>query len=87
MTPYEKLKARQKSALIVVCTLGLAVPFSLKVSPNNSNLFEGLSFYKGDAKLPLKIISYLFMVMLFAIPSFFIYLIILIVTTIQLLKY
>ena len=42
MTIYEELKSKQKAALIVVFTLGLAaVPIALNW---NSNIFEGTSF-------------------------------------------
>lgn len=42
MTQYEELKSKQRAALIVVLTLGLAaVPIALNW---NNNIFEGTSF-------------------------------------------
>lgn len=82
MTRYEELKSKQRVALIVVLTLGLAaVPIALNW---NSNIFEGTSFDQGALNIVCKIVSFLFLTALFAIPAFFIYLITLIVTTIQL---
>ncbi len=84
MTRYEELKSKQKAALITVLTLGLAaVPFSQNW---NSNIFEGTSFDQGALHIVCKIISFLFLTALFAIPMFFINLVILIVTSIQLSK-
>lgn len=82
MTRYEELKAKQKAALIVVFTLGLAaVPIALNW---NSNIFKGTTFDQGPMHIVFKILSFLFLTALFAIPAFFIYLITLIITTIQL---
>lgn len=82
MTRYEELKSKQKAAIIVVCTLGLAaVPVMLNW---NSNIFEGTSFDQGPLHSFFKELSFLFLTALVAIPSFIIYLIMLIVTTIQL---
>lgn len=84
MTRYEELKSKQRAALIVVLTLGLAaVPITLNWNWN-SNIFEGTSFDQGALHIVCKIVSFLFLTALFAIPAFFIYLITLIVTTIQL---
>ena len=82
MTRYEELRGKQKAALIVVLTLGLAaVPVTLNW---NNNIFEGTSFDHGAFHILCKIVSFLFLTALFAIPAFFIYLITLIVTSIQL---
>ena len=82
MTHYVELKSKQNAALIVVLTLGLAtVPIALNW---NSNIFEGTSFDQGAFHIVCKIVSFIFLTALFAIPTFFIYLITLIVTTIQL---
>lgn len=82
MTRYEELKSKQKAAIIVVCTLGLAaVPVMLNW---NSNIFEGTSFDQGPLHDFFKVLSFLLLTALVAIPSFIIYLIVLIVTTIQL---
>ena len=85
MNRYEELKAKQKAALIVVLTLGLAaVPITLNWK---SNIFEGTSFDSGPLHLILKVVSFLFLTALFAIPAFVIYFFALIITTIQLSKY
>lgn len=82
MTRYEELKSKQKAAMIVVLTLGLAaVPVALNW---NSNIFEGTSFDQGTMHIICKIISFLFLTALCAIPAFCIYLISLVITSIQL---
>lgn len=82
MTRYEELKAKQKAALIVVCTGGLAaVPIALNW---RSNIFEGTSFGQGPMSFFFKVLSFLLLTAIVAIPSFIIYLVSLIVTTIQL---
>ena len=85
MTRYEQLKQRQKAAIIVVCTLGLAaVPIVLNW---NSNIFAGTSFAQGPLALFFKLLSFLLLTAVFAVPAFFAYLITLIVTTIELSNY
>ena len=85
MTRYEELKSKQKAALIVVCTLGLAaVPIVLNW---NSNIFAGTSFGQGPLALFFKVLSFLILTALFALPAFFIYLISLIITSIELSHY
>lgn len=85
MTRYEELKTKQKAALIVVCTLGLAaVPIVLNW---NSNIFAGTSFGQGPLALFFKVLSFLLLTALFAVPAFFIYLITLIITSIELSHY
>ena len=85
MNRYEQLKARQTVAIIVVCTLGLAaVPFILNW---RNNIFEGCSFDNGPLHLICKMVSFLILTFLVAVPAFVIYLITLIITTIQLTKY
>lgn len=82
MTPTEHLKSKQRAALIVVLTLGLAaVPLALNAQ---TNLFEGCSFDHGGMHIICRIFSFFFLTALCAIPAFVIYLIILIVTTIKL---
>ena len=81
MTRYEELKSKQKAALIVVFTLGLAaVPIALNW---NSNIFEGTTIDQGPMHIACKVTSFLLLTALCAIPAFF-YLIMLIVTSIQL---
>ena len=78
MTRYERLKEKQRAALIAVLTLGLVnVPF-FQVWKNS--LFEGTSFEKNNKFL----LSFTVVTILIAIPSFVFYLIMLIVVTIQL---
>ena len=85
MTRYEELKSKQKAALIVVCTLGLAaVPIVLNW---NSNIFAGTSFGQGPLALFFKVLSFLILTALFAVPAFFIYLITFIITSIELSHY
>lgn len=85
MTRYEELKSKQKAAIIVVCTLGLAaVPIVLNW---NSNIFAGTSFGQGPLALFFKVLSFLILTALFAVPAFFIYLITLIITSIELSHY
>lgn len=82
MTRYEELKSKQRAALIVVCTGGLAaVPIALNW---RSNIFAGTSFDTGAFHFIFKVLSFLILTALCAIPAFIIYLIALIVTTIQL---
>lgn len=82
MTRYEELKSRQTAALIVVCTLGLAaVPITLNWS---SNIFEGTSFDQGPMHIIFKVLSFVLLTAIIAVPAFIIYLVSLIVTTIQL---
>lgn len=81
MTRYEELKSKQKAALIVVFTLGLAaVPIMLNWK---SNIFAGTSFDQGPLHLFFKILSFIILTTLFAVPAFVIYLITLIITTIE----
>lgn len=82
MIRYEELKSKQKAAIIVVCTLGLAaVPFALNW---RSNIFEGTTFDQGPLRFFFKLLSFCFLTVLVAVPAFVIYLISLVVTTIQL---
>lgn len=84
MTRYEELESKQKAALIVVFTLGLAaVPIMLNWK---SNIFAVTSFDQGPLHLFFKILSFMILTTLFAIPAFVIYLITLIITTIELKK-
>lgn len=85
MDRYEQLKSRQRAALIVVCTLGLAaVPIVLNW---NSNIFAGTSFGEGPLSLFFRVLSFLLLTVIFAVPAFVIYLITLIVTTVELSQY
>jgi hypothetical protein len=81
MTRLEELQMHRQAALIVVCTLGLAaVPVALNW---NSNIFAGTSLDNGGLGFVLKIVSFLFLTVLCAIPAFIIYLIKLIYCQIQ----
>lgn len=84
MTRYEELKSKQKAAFIVVCTLGLAATPLIENWKNN--IFEGTSFDQEALHLVFKIFSFLLTTAVIAIPAFFFYLIVLIVTSIQLIK-
>lgn len=82
MTRYEELKEKQKAALIVVCTAGLAaVPLLLNW---RSNIFEGTSFDQGSMSLFFKVLSFLLLTAIMAIPMFVFHLVVLIVTTVEL---
>jgi hypothetical protein len=84
MTKLEELQMHRQAALIVVCTLGLAaVPVALNWK---SNIFAGTSFDNGGLGFVLKIVSFLFLTILCAIPAFIIYLIKLIYCQIQISK-
>lgn len=84
MDQYEQLKARQTAALIVVLTFGIA---AVPLLNWKSNIFEGTSFDQGPLHILCRVVSFLLLTALMAIPAFLIYLIVLIVTTIQLLNY
>ena len=57
MTRYEELKSKQRAALIVVCTGGLAaVPIALNW---RSNIFAGTSFDIGAFHFIFKVLSFL----------------------------
>ena len=85
MSRYEELKSKQKAALIVVFTLGLAaVPIVLNW---NSNIFAGTSFGQGPLALFFKVLSFFILTAAFAVPAFLIYLVTLIITTIELSHY
>ena len=85
MNRYEQLKARQTAAFIVVCTLGLAaVPFVLNWE---NNIFEGCSFDNGPLHLICKMVSFLILSVIIAVPAFVFYFLILIITTVQLTIY
>lgn len=55
----DELKAKRKSSLIVVCTLGVAALFYKKVCPIwMTNLFEGTSLDTKEMGWVLKMVSY-----------------------------
>jgi hypothetical protein len=82
MTRYEELKSKQRAALIVVLTGGLAaIPIALIW---RGNIFEGTSFDEGLFHPIFKMLSFLILTAVCAIPAFIIYLIALIITTVQL---
>ncbi|GHT28124.1 hypothetical protein AGMMS49574_01810 [Bacteroidia bacterium] len=84
MSALEELILNRKAALIVVCTLGLAVvPISLNWK---SNIFEGTSLDKDGLGFILKIVSFLLLTAVCAIPAFVYYLIKLIYCQIQINK-
>ena len=74
MTTLEELKHKRKAALIVFCTLGLAgvSQFGGAGGIWSSNLFRGTSFDSGGLGFIMKIISFLFLTVLLAIPLFII---------------
>ena len=81
METLEELQMHRQAALIVVCTLGLAaVPIALNWK---SNLFAGTSLDSGGLGFVLKIVSFLLLTVVCAIPAFIIYLIKLIYCQIQ----
>lgn len=85
MTRVEQLQEKKRAATIVVCTLGLAaVPIALNWE---SNIFAGTTFGDGPLSLAFKVLSFLLLTVIFAVPAFFIYLIVLIVTSIELSHY
>lgn len=85
MNQYEQLKARQTAALIVVLTCGIAaVPLLFNW---RSNIFEGASFDQGPLHILCRVVSFIILTVMIAIPSFVIYFVVLIVTTVQLSNY
>ena len=76
MDCLEELKEKRKSSLVIVCTLGLASLFSPKLRPIwMTNIFEGMSFAKGEASWVFKCISYTFFGLATAAISFIVNLI------------
>jgi hypothetical protein len=76
MTRLEEYKHRRKAALIGICTLGLAGLVYMGVSETwRSNVFGGTSMDSGGLGLVLKILSFMLLSLLLAIPFFFISLI------------
>lgn len=74
MTRLEELKEKRKSALIVVCTLGLAAILMERIRPLwMDNIFEGMSFNHGIAAPILKAFSLVFMGGVMAAVFFVIY--------------
>ena len=71
MTRLEELKYKRKAALIVVCTLGLAGLMYVGVGDTwRNNIFRGTSVDSGGVGFVLKIVSFLFLTVLLAIPLF-----------------
>lgn len=59
MDYVDELREKRKSSLIVVFTLGLAALFMKSLRPLwMTNIFEGMSFAKGEAALFFKMISF-----------------------------
>ena len=86
MTRLEELKIKRNAALIVVCTLGLAGVYQIQSFGEiwRSNIFNGTSLSEnGGVGFVLKVISFLFLTVLLAIPLFIIYFIKLIVHQIE----
>jgi len=84
MTRLEELQMQRKAALIVVFTFGLAaVPIMLNWK---SNIFAGTSLDKGGLGFILKIVSFLLLTVICAIPAFVIYLVKLIYSQIEISK-
>jgi len=88
MTRLEELKYKQKAALIVVCTLGLAgvAQFGGFGDIWKSNIFSNTSMDSGAVGFVLKIISLLFLSVLLAVPMFIISLFRLIYYSIEISK-
>lgn len=69
---YYKCQKRQKKALIGVLTLGMASITLVGIRNTwDSNLFKGTSLDKGGTGFVLRIISFLFCLILLSIPYFF----------------
>ena len=88
MTYPDELRGKRKSSLIVVCTLGMAVPFMESVRPIwMTNIFEGTSFMKNEGvAFVLKMMSYTVLGMLTAAIAFIIHLFKVIYYSIELSK-
>jgi len=88
MTRLDELIYKRKAAIIVVSTLGLAGVTQLGGFGNiwKSNVFNGTSIDKGGMGFVLKIISFLFLTVLLAIPLFIICLFQLIYYSIEISK-
>ena len=72
----DELKEKRKSSLIIVCTLGFASLFNHKLCPIwMTNIFDGMSFAKGEASWVFKCISYTFFGLATAAISFIVNLI------------
>jgi hypothetical protein len=77
MTRLEELKLNRKASLIIVCTLGLAGAFQIQSIGEiwKSNIFKDTSLSQNEGLgFVLKIVSFLFLTMLLAIPMFIIHL-------------
>ena len=77
MAYLEELRAKRKSSLIVVFTLGLAVLFMKSVRPLwMTNIFEGTSFMEHEGLgFVLKLLSFFLFGLLTAAIAFIIHLI------------
>ena len=74
MVHVEELRAKRKSSLIIVCTLGLASLFMERLRPIwMTNLFEGTSLDKGEFGFVVKMLSYTTLGILTAAISFIIH--------------
>jgi hypothetical protein len=76
MTRLEEYKHKRKAALIVICTLGLAglAPFGGFGGTWQSNVFRDTSVSQSNGGIAfiLKIVSFLFLTVLLAVPMFII---------------
>ena len=88
MIVLEELKYKRKAALIVVCTLGLAgvTQFGGFGDIWKSNVFSDTSMDSGGVGFVLKIVSFLFLTVLLAVPMFIICLFKLIYYSIEISK-
>jgi len=88
MTRLDELIYKRKAALIVVCTLGLAgvTQFGGMGDIWKSNVFNGTSIDNGGIGFVLKIVSFLFLTVLLAVPLFIICLFQLIYYSIEISK-
>jgi hypothetical protein len=73
MTLLEELKYKRKGSFIVVCTLGLAGAFQIQSIGDiwKSNVFKDTSLSQNERLgFILKIMSFLFLTVLLAVPMF-----------------
>jgi hypothetical protein len=89
MTTLEELKYKRKGSLIVVFTLGLAGAFQIQGIGDiwKSNVFKDTSLSQNEGLgFVLKIVSFLFLTVLLAVPMFIIHLFKLVYYQIEILR-
>ena len=88
MATLEEFKEKRKKSLIVVCTLGLSTLFVPKWHPVwMTNIFEGVSFAKGEMSWFFKLLSFTFFGLLVVTISFIVEFVKLIYYSIVISKY